>query len=230
MGVLLMLMTIGGLVVAALLLVASLVTKKVWLAKFTLGGVAIWLVFYAVMLLGYSAASKDRVLGLNQPKEFCGFYLDCHMHAQVTSVRTARQIGDRTANGTFYIIGLRVFSDAKNPNIAFRLIEPRALIEVDDTTAISRDLAAEALLPSAAVDLGGEIKGRQAIDKEIVFDIPPTVADPKLQIAEGYGIDSAIEAVLIDDEDSIRHARTYFDIQEKNRTASVRQRMATCPL
>jgi hypothetical protein len=223
MGVLLMLMTIAGSILAGILLVASFIAKKGWLAKFTLGGVAIWLILYAVMLLGFSAASKDRVLGLNQPKEFCGFYLDCHMHAEVTSVRTAKQIGDRAAaNGTFYIVGIRVFSDAKNPNITLRLLEPRALIEVNDTTAISRDLEAEALLPTADVNLGGDIKGRQTIDKEIVFDVPPTLSDPRLQIAEGYGIDSAIEAVLIDDEDSIRHARTYFALVPQGNTAGVK--------
>jgi hypothetical protein len=222
MGVLLMLITIGGLIVAGILLIASLIAKKTWLAKFTIGGVAVWMVFYAVMLLGYSAASKDRVLGVGEAKEFCGFYLDCHMHAEVTSVRTAKQIGDRTANGMFYIVGVRVFSDAKNPNISFRLIEPRALIEVDDTTAIRRDLNAEARLPTAAVDLGGDIKGRQTIDKEIVLDVPPTIPDPKLQIAEGYGIDSAIEAVLIDDEDSIRHARTYFALTPQTQIAAAK--------
>ena len=212
MGVLMMLLTIGGLLAAGVLFAIAWLNESVWLKKFVLGGVAIWLAFYAVMLLGYSAASKDRVLGVGEPKEFCGFYLDCHMHAKVTSVHTANRIGNRTAKGTFYIVGVRVFSDARNPDIAFRLIEPRALIEVDDHTAITRDPDSEALLPTAAVDLGGEIKGSRSIDKEIVFDVPATLPDPKMQIAEGYGIDSTIEAILIDDEDSVFHARNYFDL------------------
>ena len=33
-----------------------------------------------------------------------------------------------------------------------------------------------------------------------------------MQIAEGYGIDSALEAILIDDEDSIFHKRNYFKL------------------
>ena len=155
MGVLMMLLTIGGLLAAGVLFAIAWLNESAWLKKFLLGGVAIWFAFYVVMLLGYSAASKDRVLGVGEPKEFCGFYLDCHMHAEVTNVETANQIGNRTAKGKFYIVGLRVFSDAKNPNIAFRLIEPRAVIEVDDRTAIIRDLDSEALLPTAAVDLGG---------------------------------------------------------------------------
>jgi hypothetical protein len=174
------------------------------------------------MLIGFSMASKTRVLEVGQAKEFCGFYLDCHMHVEMTGVRTSKSLGDRVANGTFYVVGLRVFSDAKNPNIAFRLIEPRALIEVDDYTAINRDLGAEALLPTAAVDLGGEIKGRQTIDKEIVFDVPQDLPDPQLSIAEGYGIDNTLEAVLIGDEDSIRHARTVFDLREQTDTSGVK--------
>lgn len=222
MGVLLMLMTIGGLTVAAILLVASLITKRAWLTKFTLGGVAIWFLFYGVMLLGFSAASKDRVLGVGEAKEYCGFYLDCHLHSEVTSVRAAKTIGDRTAKGTFYIVGVRVFSNAKNPSIAFRLINPNARVIVnDDKAAIDRDLAAEALLPTAAVDLGGDIKGSQTIDKEIVFDIPDDLRDPKLAVTEGYGIDNTIEAVLIDDEDSIRHARTYFALTPQTQVAGV---------
>jgi hypothetical protein len=221
MGVLLMLMTIGGLVVAGILLVTSLITRKIWLTRFTLGCVVIWFVFYAVMLLGFSLASKERVLGIGEPKEFCGFYLDCHMHAELTSVRTTDRIGDRTANGMFYIVGIRVFSDARNPNISFRLVEPRALIEVNDHTVIKRDLDAEAQLPSAVVDLGGEIKGRQTIDKEIVFDIPRDLHSPELHLAEGYGIDSALEAVLIDDEDSIGHARAFFVLRPDNQNAGV---------
>jgi len=212
MGVLMMLLTIGGLLAAGVLFAIAWLNESAWLKKFVLGGVAIWFAFYVVMLLGYSAASKDRVLGVGEPKEFCGFYLDCHIHAEVTNVETANQIGNRTAKGKFYIVGLRVFSDAKNPNIAFRLIEPRALIEVDDHTAIIRDLDSEALLPTAAVDLGGEIKGSQTIEKEIVFDVPATLPDPRMQIAEGYGIDSALEAILIDDEDSIFHKRNYFKL------------------
>src|SRR5258708_29562550 len=117
MGVLLMLLTIGGLVVAGILLVAALITKKAWLARFTILGVAVWLMSYTIMLLGFSLMSDERVLGIGEAKTYCGFYIDCHMHTEVTSVRTAQQIGDTQAKGVFYIVGVRVFSDARDPNI-----------------------------------------------------------------------------------------------------------------
>src|SRR5258706_12180465 len=109
MGVLLMLMTIGGLIVAAVMLVISVATGKAWLRKFVFGGVAIWFVFYLAMLFGFSLSSQEKDLGLNEAKEYCGFYLDCHMHTAVTNVRTAKMIGNQTANGEFYIVKVKVF-------------------------------------------------------------------------------------------------------------------------
>ena len=221
MGVLLMLMTIGGLVVAAILLAFSLMTKKAWLTKFTIGGVAVWYAFYTVMLLGFSFVSTEKTLAMNEPKAFCGFYLDCHVHAVVTGVRTAKTIGDQTAKGKFYVVTLKVFSDAKNPNIAFRLLEPKARIVLPAGEKLERDTKAEGLLPTSTVDLGRDIKGGQTIEKEIVFDVAEPLKGIKLLVTEGYGIDKTIEHVLIDDEDSLFHAQTFFDIAEKSEKAGL---------
>src|SRR5438067_11334015 len=113
MGVLLMLMTIGGVIAAAVLVAIALITGKRWLLTFTLGGVALWFAFYTVMLIGFSLASTEKTLALNESKQYCGFYLDCHMHTAVTGVRTTKTFGDRSANGQFYIVTVKVFSDAK---------------------------------------------------------------------------------------------------------------------
>lgn len=222
MGVLLMLMTIGGLIAAAILVAVSLFTKKPWLTKFTLGGVAVWFGLYALMLIGASLASTEKVLAVGEAKEFCGFYLDCHMHTVVTGVRQAKTIGDKTATGEFAIVNVKVFSDAKNPNIRFRLLEPLAQVIDASGNRFTRDSAAESLLPSGNVDLGADIKGRETIEKEIVFDVPPDSRDLKLLITEGYGIDNVIEAVLVDDEDSILHKRAFFKIAEENMASSVK--------
>src|SRR5688572_27680689 len=119
MGVLLMVMTIGGLVVAAIVLAVSAYTRKTWLRNFVLGGVTVWLMVYAVMLFGSSLASEEIELWLNEPKEYCGFYLDCHMHTAVTGVRRTKTIGDRTANGEFYVVTVKVFSNAKAATLGF---------------------------------------------------------------------------------------------------------------
>ena len=222
MGVLLMLMTIGGLIVAAVLLGISLLTKKTWLRNFVFGGVALWVVFYAVMLIGFSLASIEKTLAVSEPKEFCGFYLDCHLHTAVTGVRTAKQIGDREAKGEFYIVKVKVFSDAKNPNIAFRLLEPKAEIADAQGRIYMRNKAVENLLPTSQIQLNQDIKGTETLEKEMVYDITGPSDQLKLLVTEGYGVDKYIEAVLIDDEDSILHKQTYFKLPEQNVTAGVK--------
>ncbi len=222
MGVLLMLMTIGGLIVAAILLAISLFTGKPWLTKFTLAGVAVWFVFYMVMLLGFSLFSTEKHLAVNEAKEYCGFYLDCHMHTTVTGVRTAKQIGSLTAKGTYYVVNLKVFSDAKNPNIALRLLEPKAEVTDKSGRTYIRDTNAENLLPTAQVQLDQDIRNNQTIEKEIVYDIADSVEGLKLLVTEGYGVDKYIEAILVDDEDSILHKRTYFSLLGLNETATLK--------
>lgn len=221
MGVLLMLMTIGGLFVAAILLVFSLIKKKKWLTKFVVGGVAVWFVFYTAMLLGFSLLSEEKVLALNEPKEYCGFYLDCHLHTTITDVRTAKQLGNQTAQGIFYIVKVKVSSDARNPNIAFRLIEPKAEAEDEGGRIYTRIAEAENQLPTAQVQLNQDIKGSETIEKEIVFDITEPSQKLKLLITEGYGIDKYIEAVLVNDDDSILHQQTYFKIDAGKTITSV---------
>ena len=221
MGVLLMLMTIGGLIAAGILLVIALIGKKAWLRNFTLGGVAVWFAFYVLMLFGFSFSSTEKTLALNEPKAFCGFYLDCHMHAQVTDLRTAKTIADLTANGLYYIVTVKVFSDARNPAIAFRLLEPSVLVKDGTHRFYARNEVVEGLLPTAGVYLNRDIRGRETVEKEIVFDLAADVKDPQLDIREGYRIDQAIEAILVDDEDSLFHRRNYFKLQEQKESAGL---------
>lgn len=222
MGVLLMLMTIGGLLAALVLLVIAITTKKVLLRNFVVSGVAVWFVFYAAMLIGFSLTSTEKVLAAGEPKEYCGFYLDCHMHTAVTNVRTAKTLGNVSANGIFYIAKIKVFSDAKNPAIDLHLIEPEARVVLPNGGHIERDLVAESTLPTANIKLDQDISNSQTIEKEIVFDVPAEEAGLKLLITEGYGIDKTIEHVLVGDEDSVLHAQTFFELREQNESVSVK--------
>jgi len=219
MGVLLMLMTVGGVMAAIVLLFVSYLAKMTWLRTFVFGGVAVWFVFYAAMLIGFSIFSSEYVLAQNEPKEFCGFYIDCHMHTAVTGVRTAKTIGDRTANGEFYIVKMKVFSDAKETTLG--LITVDAKILDDQKRAYQRDLAAEANLGEQP-PFETKIAPAQSFEKEIVFDLPADAKAPRLDLKEGYGIDHAIEAVLVDDEDSIFHKRNYFKIAQQTNIAGVK--------
>lgn len=211
MGVLLMLMTIGGLVIAAILLVIAWLNESTWLKKFVLGGVAVWFAFYIAMLLGFSLFSREKTLTTGQAKEYCGFYLDCHMHTAVMGVRRTKTFGDLTAKGEFYIVTVRVFSNAKRATLGLLAVDAHVVDAAGKT--YRRDIDAESRLPKQP-DFDTKISPLGSFEKEIAFDLPPDVQDPRLDMREGYGIDHLIEAVLVDDEDSIFHKRNYFASSE----------------
>jgi len=218
MGVLLMLMTIGVLIVGAISFVGALYAGKVWLRNFVCGGIAIWSVFYVLMLFGFSFMSTEQDLTFNEPKQFCGFYFDCHMHTAVTDVRKTKTIGNKRASGEFYIVTVKVFSDAKAATLGLLTVDAHVVDAADQK--YTRDMDAErALGPQPNFDK--KISPVETFEKAIVFDLPATIEDPRLDIREGYGIDHAIEAVLIDDEDSIFHGRNYFVLSEQRDTAGV---------
>ena len=214
-----MLMTIGGVIVAAVLMAIALYTRKHWLLKFTLGGVTVWFAFYAVMLIGFSLASTEKTLALNEPKQYCGFYLDCHMHTAVTGVKTAKSLGGSTANGQFYIVTVKVFSDARRATLGLLTVDAHVVDVANKEYA--RDTMAEDQLPPQP-PFEKKVSPTESFEKQIVFDLPSDIKSPRLDMREGYGIDHAIEAVLVDDEDSILHKRNLFELREQNDNASVK--------
>ena len=217
MGVVLLAMTIGGLILAAILLVFSFVTKMKWLRTFVLGGVAVWLSGYVILLFVGSIFSEEKTLALNEPKEFCGFYFDCHMHTAVSDVRKTKTIGDKTANGEFYIVKVKVFSDAKQATLG--LISVNAKVVDAQKRQYERDFEAEKKL-DAQPPFDRQISPVESFEKEIVFDLPTNVNNPRLDIKEGFGVDHAIEAILIGDEDSILHKRMFFNLNTNRQMAS----------
>ena len=219
MGVLLMLMTIGVLIVGAISFVGALYAGKVWLRNFICGGIAIWSVFHFLMLFGFSFVSTEQDLTFNEPKHFCGFYLDCHIHTAVVDLRKTRTIGNKTAAGEFYIVTVKVFSDAKAASLGLLTVDAHVVDLAGQK--YTRDMDAETALGSQS-DFDKKVSPVESFEKEIVFDLPTNLATPRLDIREGYGTDHAIEAVLIDDEDSIFHGRNYFVLSERDETAGVR--------
>lgn len=219
MGVILMVMTIGGSIVAAILLIVARVTKKTWLKHFVFGGLTTWFAAYIFLLFVGSFFSVEQTLALNEPKEFCGFYLDCHLHTAVADVRRTKTLGDKTASGEFYIVKVKVFSDAKQATLGLITVDAKVVDASKQTYA--RDEQAETFLGEQP-PFDKQITPTETFTKEIVFDLPVNVQNPRLDIREGYGIDHAIEAVLIGDEDSIGHKRNYFKLEQQSQTAGVK--------
>ena len=209
MGALLMLMTIGGLVVAAILFGVAWLHESAWLKKFVVGGVAIWFAFYLAMLIGTSLLSTERTIAVGDTdgKAFCGFYLDCHLHTAVLNVTRAKTIGNKNASGEFYVVTVKIFSDARAATLGLLTVDAHV---VDAGGKIySRDIDSEGEL-SPQPDFEEKIGPGESFEKQIVFDLPANVTDPRLDMREGYGVDHVIEYFLIGDEDSMFHARNYF--------------------
>lgn len=203
MGVLLMAMTIGGLIVAAILYAVSIAYGKTWLRNFVLGGVAVWFFLYFAMLIGFSLNSKERELGLNEPKEFCGFYLDCHMHTAVTGIRKAKTIGNKTANGEFYIVKVKVFSNAKQATLGFGGLK----LHVVDADGRQYPHSPEVEAPEPWFTR--PVAAGESFEREVVFDLPVNVVRPRLDMHDDQ---SLIEKFVVGDEDSMFHRRAYFKL------------------
>jgi hypothetical protein len=219
MGLLLMVMSIGGVIIAVFLLLTAYLSDSVWLRKFILGCVAIWFGFYFLMLIGFSLVSTEKTLPIGEAKEYCGFYLDCHMHTAVTEVRTARSIGNRTADGEFYIVTVKVFSNAKQATLGLLNVTAKVLDE--DGSKYYRDLDAEDQVPPQP-RFEKQISPVESFEKQIVFDLPVDAKNPRLDLKEGYKIDRAIEALVIGDEDSLLHKRNYFQLSDKTQTVAAK--------
>lgn len=214
MGVLLLAMTIGGFIAAGILFVFASIKRLGWLRNFLFRSVAIWLTGYLILLFAMSLISEEITLDKNEAKEFCGFYLDCHMHAAVLGVRRVKNIGEHQAEGEFYVVNLKIFSDAKR--VTLRLAEAEAVAYDKGGRTYSRREEIENLLPTANVSLNQDVANGASFEKEIVFDIAGSSEHMRLKLTEGYGIDKVFEWILIGDEDSIFHKPAVFklDISE----------------
>lgn len=205
---------VAGLAVAAVI-VHALLTGRPRRARRVAAGAAVWGAVYLGTVTAFSLASSERVLGLNQPKRFCGFYLDCHAMVEVTAVRTATTLGTGadsvTATGRFLIVTVRQSSDARRVPIG--IADPVAT--VIDGSGRRYHVSPEGQRALAAAEgprprLGRAIAAGSAFTTKLVFDLPADVREPRLHIAESDWLAKLSELFLIDDEDSFLHKRTVF--------------------
>jgi hypothetical protein len=214
MGVLLMLATIlaaGATIVAA---IAAGYFHVPGLARATQIGLLAWGAAYTALLVGTSLTSRERILTPGEVKRFCGFYLDCHMGIGVADVRRAATLGappnEVRAAGEFYVVTLKVTSNARRATL--RLADPTATVVDGAGHSYPRSQLGERALANAvgpAIPLNYPVAAHSELTTPIVFDLPTSVRDPKLLLTDTPGVDRAIEGLLIGDEDSFLHKRTY---------------------
>ena len=204
LGILMILVTLGLAVLATVALVqARLKQRPAPWRTVTLGGAA-WATLYVAMLLSASLTSREGLLGLNEDKKFCGFYIDCHMQVAVTRVDTARQLGTLQANGLLHVVTLRVSSDARA--VPLRLLDPYFVL---------RDARGRRYLPVHAAgrdSLSRFVGPGESFTTTVAFDVPQDAQALRLDVTMGIWADRLIELFLIGDEDSFLHEGTGFRI------------------
>jgi hypothetical protein len=111
------------------------------------------------------------------------------------------------AGGTFYVLTLRVSSDARR--VALHLDKPRVAIVDAEGFRYERSLDAERKLASAQLaDLERPVNAGESFSRVVVIDVPHGARDPRLHVTMGGRLDRAVELVLIGDEDAVLHAPT----------------------
>ena len=206
-GVLLFAVTILGLLAGAVVCVVSVVRGWAGIAR-SIAMVSIaWLAAYASLLIVTSLASRERTLALGETKRFCGVYLDCHIGVAVEHVDTMSSIGDLRAGGTFYVVTLRVSSDAKR--VPLHLERPSIAIIDGEGFRYDRSLDAERKLArDEPVDLERPVEAGHSFTRVVVIDVPHGVRSPRLRVTMGGSFDRALELAVIGDEDAFLHAPT----------------------
>jgi hypothetical protein len=208
-GILMVLGTVALLFGAALWLIVRGLRQEPRPLRPILAGLGGWAAVYLALLLGTGLASEERVFALDEDKKFCGFYLDCHTQVAVTGVERLDRLDALRANGAFYVVTLRIGSDARAAPM--RLTAPRLRVREASGRTFERSAAGEAALarlrgPQAPLTDPVGPGGHYATT--VVFDLPPDAADPRLDITDGYWAARLIELFLIGDEDALLHKPT----------------------
>lgn len=178
---------------------------------------SVLLVVYAVTLLLFAAASRDRVLAPGEEKYFCE--VDCHLAYSVVEVRRAKALGPpgRTerAGGLFHVVVLKTRFDPET--ISSR--RPRdLLLTPNQRLVVVTDGSGRGYLPSpeglAALRASGEesaplerpLNPGESYLTRLVFDLPVDIKEPRLLLTESMWP----TRLLIGHENSPGHRKTSF--------------------
>jgi hypothetical protein len=185
--------------------------RRRW-ARYTLGVIVILLTAYAGLIAMFSYASYDRTVARGDEKFFCA--MDCHIAYSVMNVARANAIGDLKANGEFLLVTVRSHFDE-------RTIAPwrgNGALSPDPPTLVVVDAAGHVypvssdgqrfwdLAHPASHTMEDPLRPGEWYETTWVFDVPPGTQSLRL-FAGWHGFPSYL---LIGDEDSPRHGKTYF--------------------
>jgi hypothetical protein len=192
----------AGVVLALAAAAIAWFARKPKLARACLLTVSAGAALYALLLFGFSLASRPQILTRTQEKYFCE--IDCHLAYSLLDVKT-----EPAAGATHYVVTIRTRFDETTtsptrPKDAPLTPSPRTVLLIDDSSHHQyRPVAVE------GTPLETPLKPSDAYTTQLAFEVPPT-ANPKnlrLLITTTPGWP---DLIVIGDENSLLHHKTYF--------------------
>ena len=189
----------GGLAAAVLITAVGLFAGNRRLVRLTWRLAAIAGVTYLILLLGFSVASRERLLNQGEEKYFCE--IDCHLAYSIVDVRVA---DNPASSEKQYVITVRTRFDEKT------ISEPRGDDPLIPNPRIVRlvDSTGREYTPgkNQQVAFKSALRPGDAYNVKLAFTVPTRAKGLKLLItSSGWP-----EHLLIGDENSPLHGRVYF--------------------
>jgi hypothetical protein len=181
---------VGGLLIGAAFLAITGARSR---ARFAALAAAAWCAAYALLLVVSGMASHEEVLRPGDTKYFCGFFLDCHIGVAV----------DGTRETGHHVITLRFSSSARRATLSPYSVQ----VEV-----IGSNGGHYAAWPDGRSDLERAIGPGESYTVDVSYDLPPGVRADRLLVSQGVGIDRILDGLVIGNENSFLHKRTYLAI------------------
>ena len=206
-GILALLGAVAGVGLAAVTAIwAEATGRRAVAVRAALAGAGV-MVAYLTALAIVSLASNKEVLPTGTAKQFCGFYLDCHLSIAVDRVDTMASIGNgptaTAARGTFWVVTVRVANSARRVPLAFEGLRLR--VRLANGRWFIRDTGAERASGTDGMDLERQLGPGESRSVRVVFDLPKGTTAPLLSAKEGVPPETEIEGLLLGDEDSVLH-------------------------
>jgi len=169
---------LGTFALGAAFVLALLLKKAVWarwIVRLEVAGLAL----YAVLFLLASFTSTTRELAVGEEKHICE--VDCHLAYAVTGVQTAREWDGKTAQGTYYVVTVRVRFDS-NTIAKWR---PRDLPLFPNGRMVALLDGQGRRYPAPVAALARRLLPGEEYTTEFVFDVQSDATNPRLVLASG---------------------------------------------
>ena len=206
------------LVVAALVLIQSLVVRRHGRAKFFLLAMLVIGGAYLAAILIFSLASHEKVLARGEEKHFCE--VDCHLAYSVVETRQAKTLGGSsnrtTAQGSYTIVTIKTrfdettISTRRGDGLLYPNSRVLTLIDERGNKYSPSDEGQRALntAQSSGKPLATPLWPGESYTTDVVFDLPAEAKASTLLINEGEWETH----LVIGHENSPLHRQTRFQL------------------